>query len=390
VLSFLRMPVAAADLGGVVVQPRSAWGGDLLPKGPLSEETPGDVRFLLVHHTATSNAYTTGDVPGVLRNIYAFHTTQKHWPDIAYNFLVDRFGRVWEGRTGSLNGPVKGDATGGSQGFALLACFIGDHTSEPPTDAALDAMGKLLGALASRYGINVRPGTTTTFTSRGSNRYPAGTQVTTATIAGHRDMSLTSCPGGASYPLIAARLIPAAAAAAAATARPLSELFAFGAAPDLGSTVDVPLPGTLVGMAATPAGNGYWLVASDGGVFAFGDARFFGSTGGIRLVSPVVGIAATPTGNGYWLVASDGGVFAFGDARFLGSTGSLVLVSPVVGIACTPTGDGYRIMAADGGVFCFGNAPFLGRVDPAVLRGGRAVGIASHPGGGGHWVVATR
>ena len=59
-------------------------------------------------------------------------------------------------------------------------------------------------------------------------------------------------------------------------------------------------------------------MASDGGVFAFGDAGFYGSTGAIHLNQPIVGMAATPDGQGYWLVASDGGVFAFGDAGFHG------------------------------------------------------------------------
>src|SRR5262245_64971438 len=68
-------------------------------------------------------------------------------------------------------------------------------------------------------------------------------------------------------------------------------------------------------------GNGYWMVASDGGLFSFGDARFFGSVGGTRLNRPVVGMAATPSGKGYWMVASDGGIFSFGDARFFGSMG---------------------------------------------------------------------
>ena len=188
----------AAALEGVDVRPRSTWGGDLLPKGPLYQEAPGDVRFLLVHHTASSNAYTETDVPGLLRGIYGYHTSStKGWPDIAYNFLVDRFGRVWEGRTGSLDGPVKGDATGGSQGFALLACFLGDHTSQAPSAAAQAAMGRLLGALAGRCGIDVSPGATATFTSRGSSRYPTGTVVTTSTVSGHRDMSFTMCPGDA-------------------------------------------------------------------------------------------------------------------------------------------------------------------------------------------------
>jgi hypothetical protein len=72
-------------------------------------------------------------------------------------------------------------------------------------------------------------------------------------------------------------------------------------------------------MAAGPSRNGYWLVASDGGVFCFGTATFHGSTGAIRLNQPVVGMAATPTGLGYWLTARDGGIFAFPDARYFGS-----------------------------------------------------------------------
>ena len=65
-----------------------------------------------------------------------------------------------------------------------------------------------------------------------------------------------------------------------------------------------------------------------GGSFTFGDARFFGSTGNVRLNQPVVGMAPTPDGGGYWLVASDGGIFAFGDARFFGSTGNVRLNQP--------------------------------------------------------------
>ena len=61
------------------------------------------------------------------------------------------------------------------------------------------------------------------------------------------------------------------------------------------------------------------MVASDGGIFSFGDAGFHGSTGNITLNKPIVGMAATPSGNGYWMVASDGGIFSFGDAGFHGS-----------------------------------------------------------------------
>ncbi len=199
----------------MAIRPRSDWAGDLAPVGSIEAET--DVRFLIVHHTVASNSYAESDVAPTLRSYFNFHTSaEKGWPDIAYNFLVDRFGVVWEGRQGSIAGPVQGSATGGSQGFAILCAFIGDHSSSPPSTAAIDSMGRLLGQLASTYGINVAPGATTTFVSRGSNRHPRGTEVTTPTIAPHRDMSQTSCPGDAGVRVITDQLIPIASGGAAA------------------------------------------------------------------------------------------------------------------------------------------------------------------------------
>src|SRR4029078_11208448 len=55
--------------------------------------------------------------------------------------------------------------------------------------------------------------------------------------------------------------------------------------------------------AAESAGSGYWLTASDGSIFA-GGATAHGSTAGAVLSHKIVGIAATPSRNGYWLVAS--------------------------------------------------------------------------------------
>jgi hypothetical protein len=74
-------------------------------------------------------------------------------------------------------------------------------------------------------------------------------------------------------------------------------------------------------------------VASDGGVFSFGDAAFYGSTGGTHLNESIVAMAPTPDGRGYWLVASDGGVFSFGDAAFYGSTGGTHLNESIVAMA---------------------------------------------------------
>lgn len=212
----VRVPRSAARAAAPqpVIAPRSAWGGDLAPRGPLAQEQPGDVRFLLVHHSETPNGYGPEKVVPRLRNIFEYHTGTKGWPDIAYNFFVDAHGRIWEGRTGSLTAPVQGDATGGSQGHAMLCCFLGDHSAVPPTPEAVAAMAQLTAWLAGVYRVDLSAGPTIAFTSRGSNRWPAGTTVLTDPIAGHRDMSQTACPGDAAYPLVRGAILQQAQAIA--------------------------------------------------------------------------------------------------------------------------------------------------------------------------------
>jgi hypothetical protein len=155
--------------------------------------------------------------------------------------------------------------------------------------------------------------------------------------------------------------------------------------PRVGSTTNLQLNKPIVGRASTPDGQGYWLVAADGGVFAFGDAGFFGSTGGMHLNRPIVGIAPTTTGQGYWVVSSDGGVFSFGNASFYGSMGGQHLNQPVVGLAPTPNGRGYWLVASDGGVFSIGNASFHGSMAGAMLHA-PIVGITATRSGNGYWL----
>jgi hypothetical protein len=156
-------------------------------------------------------------------------------------------------------------------------------------------------------------------------------------------------------------------------------VFATCGASFFGSVGGTRLGAPIVGIAATPDGNGYWEVGADGGVFAFGDAGFYGSMGGKPLNKPIVGMAATPDGNGYWLVASDGGVFAFGDARYSGSMGGRSLNAPMVGIAANLDGTGYWTVASDGGIFAFGDAPYLGSAAGQIV-GTSVVGITPKSG----------
>jgi hypothetical protein len=177
-------------------------------------------------------------------------------------------------------------------------------------------------------------------------------------------------------------------------------VFSYGDASFWGSAGSLKLNAPVVGMASTPyfpgangapaapAGLGYWLVASDGGVFNYGDAGFFGSAGSLKLNQPIVGIAPTPDGKGYWLVASDGGVFNYGDAGYFGSAGSQKLNKPIVGIAATPSGKGYWLVASDGGVFAYGDATFEGSAGSLKLNQ-PVVGISATPDGLGYWLDAA-
>ena len=172
------------------------------------------------------------------------------------------------------------------------------------------------------------------------------------------------------------------------TVTPAGAVTPHGAAPALGSPAlsNLRLAQPIVGMTATTDGNGYWLVAADGGIFSYGDATFYGSTGGIHLNKPIVSMAATNDGRGYWLVASDGGIFSYGDATFYGSTGSIVLNKPVVGMAVTADGAGYWLVASDGGIFSYGDASFYGSTGSIRLNL-PIVGMAPTPDGRGYWLV---
>jgi len=195
----------ALPVSGLAVNPRSTWGSNHPPKGPLASE---DVKFLLVHHSASHNGYASADTPNILRGWFNFHTgPDKGWNDIAYNFIIDSEGVIWEGRQGSLAGALAGDATGGNQGYTQLVCVIGDFNTAKPSGAAQKSLRRMLAWLADKHGVATSAGSEVTFNSKGSNRWPAGITVTTSTIAGHRDMSKTSCPGNNLYSYVVGGLM---------------------------------------------------------------------------------------------------------------------------------------------------------------------------------------
>jgi hypothetical protein len=221
----------------------------------------------------------------------------------------------------------------------------------------------------------------------------------TLTAASSRTINLIAAASAISLlcfaaPVIATSLPAYAVTPAHAVGRPHAEIpdvpgepVPFGSAEGHGNAPSH-LNAPVVGMASTPDGDGYWLVASDGGIFSFGNASYHGSMGNRHLNAPIVGMASTPDGDGYWLVASDGGIFSFGNASYHGSMGNRHLNAPIVGMASTPDGDGYWLVASDGGVFSFGNASYHGSMAASHLANPIAA-IAAGPGGNGYWLLPT-
>jgi hypothetical protein len=258
------------------IRPREEWAVDRPPTGPLDDE---DVRFLIVHHSASHNGHTGDDVPAILRSFYDFHTSQRGWNDIAYNFLVDAEGGIWEGRAGSLQGPVAGDATGGNQGFTQLVCVIGDYSTRQPTPASMTSLVELLAWLAERYEISTTAGSQASFASRGSNRHPAGTEVTTPTITGHRTMSLTTCPGDELNGYVVEGMMTdvealrVSAESTTTTRVPSTTTTVTSTTPTIAvDTTDSATPSTTAPLAAvaSPAGNAAGIIVGTGAVVVLG------------------------------------------------------------------------------------------------------------------------
>lgn len=180
----------AGAAGAPSILSRSAWGARPPRQHPT---TTADLKLAIVHHSVNGNTYSAGQVPELLRSIQAYHQDVKGWKDIAYNFLVDRFGRVWEGRAGGTTNVVVG---GHSQGFntgAVGVVVLGDFRTAAVPSASVEAVAQVI---AWKFAIHrVDPASTVPFTSAGSAKYPAGTTVTLPRIVGHRDVQATDCPG---------------------------------------------------------------------------------------------------------------------------------------------------------------------------------------------------
>lgn len=271
----LQAAQANAKAAQTVAQPtifsRAQWGADesIRNKSALRY---GTISAGFVHHTVNANDYTEAQVPAILRSIYAYHVKSRGWSDIGYNFLVDRFGRIWEGRYGGIDKPVVGAHTLNYNDYSFAMSAIGNFETVQPTDVMLRAYGQLFAWKLSLHGVN--PASTSQKVGRST--FPA--------INGHRDAGSTACPGKHLYaqlPLIRTY------ASKAAPVAPVGPTPVSVSEPDPQNNLDAsPYPDLVVRRAS----DGRGLVIPTGGLTSFQQRTVVGKTGWDQradvLVSP--------------------------------------------------------------------------------------------------------
>lgn len=224
-----RAPAALAmrtASGAVVTRPdvlnRVDWGADESWRSG-QPQVISTIQQIHVHHTVSRNDYLPEDVPALIRGMYRYHTKTLGWSDIAYNFLVDRFGRVWTGRAGGAARPIRGAHTLGFNATSCGISAIGNYDLVAPPAELLAAV-----ALTAAWKLNINGGDplgTTTVTSDGSDRFRRGTAAALPVIDGHRDTNDTACPGSQLYaalPDIRARARAVVDAAITAASAPVA------------------------------------------------------------------------------------------------------------------------------------------------------------------------
>jgi hypothetical protein len=167
---------------------RSQWGGDQCSTARASYSS--NARVMFVHHTVTTNGYSSAaQARQQVFNICSWHVNANGWKDIGYNFLVDKYGNIYEGRRGGVDRAVIGAHTGGYNSGSIGVAFLGTHTTTAPTAAARAAFVQLAAWKMDLHGIN--PHGRSGVNGRTFNN-----------LSGHRDAGSTACPGNACYRLL--------------------------------------------------------------------------------------------------------------------------------------------------------------------------------------------
>jgi hypothetical protein len=204
-----RIPLRRVSMAGSPpILSRSTWGANEAIRRAPPSYAPS-VQFALVHHTAGTNSYTASQSAAIVRGIEVYHVQGNGWNDIGYNFLVDKYGQVFEGRYGGVDRNVIGAHAEGFNTGSVGVAMLGTYGSAAPPPPARNALANLL---AWRLDLaHVDPKSTLTWVSGGNARFAPGVPVILRAVSGHRDTGFTSCPGAALYAQLGAIAQKAAA-----------------------------------------------------------------------------------------------------------------------------------------------------------------------------------
>jgi flagellar hook assembly protein FlgD len=195
----LTPPVSAMTTRPEIVT-RAQWGADESWRRGTPSYAP--VLMAFVHHTDSGNKYTPAQAPAIVRAIYAYHTKSLGWSDIGYDFLIDRYGTIYEGRYGGATKGVIGAQVLGFNTGSTGVSIIGTFVSATPPPAAVASLEQLLAWKLDVH--HVDPLGTGTLTCGYGQKFQTGERVTFPAIAGHRQANFTDCPGSTLYALLPA------------------------------------------------------------------------------------------------------------------------------------------------------------------------------------------
>ena len=219
----LRAVASRQIPGAPAMFTRAQWGGDTII--PRNAPSLGQVQLAFVHHTVNANDYGPGDSAGIVLGIAKYHRDYNGWSDIGYNFLVDQYGQIFEGRAGGIDKAIVGAQTQGFNSVSTGVASLGTFTAVPLAVAGIEALGRIIGWKLALHGVPAQGAVTVTSLGGASNRWAAGTPVTLQRVSGHRDGGATTCPGDGLYaqlPAIRARAAGAAGPTAGVTVRALN------------------------------------------------------------------------------------------------------------------------------------------------------------------------
>ncbi len=192
---------ADASIAALTTAPRvisrAEWGAR--PQA-CTPDVASTIVGVVVHHTAGSNAYSSvAEAEAQIRGDQAFHIDGRGWCDIGYNFLVDKWGNIYEGRANSLTKAVIGVHAGGFNTGTVGVSMLGDYSTLTPPAATQEAVAQIAAWRLRQYHRD--PAGTLTYKTYGgeNSSYPAGSTATLPVIFAHRDVAYTACPGQAGY-----------------------------------------------------------------------------------------------------------------------------------------------------------------------------------------------